>query len=322
MIGWGEKTRSLAQSAQAGSDQAARSLWTQAAQRVRLALDEFKPDLIVALAQAPLTAETLAFLKKESDGLWAFWFVEDFRVFRYVEEVAPCYDLFFHLQGDLLEASLARWGLNRAWCLPPAADPVFFQPRAQVPAQYQAAVSLMGAGYPNRRQILTSLYNDYWLKSGHPAETLKIFGSGWEGLEPPLAERLFEGGRRVSPQECAWIYAGSQVNLNIHSSLTPGLNPQSAFVNPRTFELAACGALQLVDRRPLLAGLFSEEEVAVFDHPSQLPEKIEYYLARPKLRQTMGEAARARVLADHQYTHRLEFMIKRAQSPFLEEITG
>jgi spore maturation protein CgeB len=305
--------QALAQTHQFGSSEAAATVMSQAFKEIHVALDQGKPDLVLVLAQAPLTAETLWSLKKDSDSLWAFWFVEDYRIFHYVEEVAPLYDLFFHIQGPYMKEKIQHWGLQRAWYLPPAADPLFFRPRIQTPPEYRAQVSFMGAGYPNRRRILADLLTNYWLKSERAAEDFKIFGSGWANSEPVVTERLFEKGRRVSPEECSLIYAGSQINLNIHSSNGFGFHPDSAFVNPRTFELAASGAFQLVDRRPLLAEVFSEEEVAVLDQPEQLPEKIEYYLARPKLRQDMGAAARARVIAQHQYTHRLEAILERAQ---------
>ncbi len=45
---------------------------------------EIKPDLIIAVAQAPLGKETLSRLKALNAPL-VFWFVEDFRVLSYWE---------------------------------------------------------------------------------------------------------------------------------------------------------------------------------------------------------------------------------------------
>ena len=61
------------------------------------------------------------------------------------------------------------------------------------------------------------------------------------------------------------IYNASKININLHSSLqTTDLVSRGDFVNPRTFELAAAGAFQLVDERSLLGELFGADELATF----------------------------------------------------------
>jgi spore maturation protein CgeB len=315
LLAWPEELYCLSRAVRRDSTRDAGPLFRLAASEVQKALRAFRPDLGFVLAQAPLTARSLEQLSQESECLWAFWFAEDAGIFRYAEETAPAYDLFFHIQGSLLDAEIRSWGLPRAWYLPPAADPDFFRPRPKIPPEFQSRISLMGAGYPNRRVILEGLISRWLPQSGLKPGDFKIFGSGWDGWPEPFFQFLFEKGRRVTAEECALIYAGTQVNLNIHSSVTNGFNPQSAFVNPRTFELAAAGAFQLTDSRPLLRELFTGEEVVSVSEPAELPEKIEYYLARPELREEIGRAARARVLAEHQYIHRLGRVIQCARMP-------
>ncbi|MDR1083915.1 MAG: glycosyltransferase [Deltaproteobacteria bacterium] len=314
LLKWNDSLLGLAREINEGRSQEADSLMNEASCQVQSEVRPYQPDLIIFLAQAPLSSSGLQEIRTQTDALLAFWFVEDFELFRYVEEVAPAYDLFFHIQkGPALESLLRKWGLKRAFYLPPAADPRLFRPRTDVPEKYKAQVSMMGAGYPNRRLILNRLLTDYWLKSNHPATGFKIFGSGWPEAGLPLSRHLFEGGRRVTAEECALIYAGTDINLNIHSGFKDGFNPRSAFVNPRTFELAASGAFQLADQRPLLSELFSEKEVAAVSDPKELPEKIEYYLAAPQARLAMGQAARTRVMAEHQYAHRLQYILDCAK---------
>jgi spore maturation protein CgeB len=145
---------------------------------------------------------------------------------------------------------------------------------------------------------------------GGPAG-FKIFGSGWPRTGR-LSGHLFEGGRRVSPGECALIYTGGRVNLNLHSSLRDeaAFDDSGRFLNPRAFEIAAAGGLQITDPRPLLPPLFTPgRELAVAETPDDLPGLIEHYLARPEEAEAMGRAARARVLAEHTYQHRLERLL-------------
>jgi spore maturation protein CgeB len=117
-------------------------------------------------------------------------------------------------------------------------------------------------------------------------------------------------GARISPEEAVRIYSASRINLNLHSSVqSRELVPPGDFVNPRTFELAACGAFQLVDRRELMPELFADDELAVFSSIQELLEKIDYFLARPEERAAFAERGRQRVLRDHTYHARMESLI-------------
>lgn len=305
-----------AQKAQpADSARLAGRLFEQTAPAAAAAAAEFQPDLIVTLAQAPLDALGLARLRETGNAPLAFWLVEDCRNFDYVAQVAPSYDALFHIQPGLIEPILRNWGLpqTRAWYLPLAADPDIFQPLpSNLANSFSVDLSFMGAGYPNRRRVLGDLAAKYWPGTGRAAGAFKVFGSGWAGADPALRAHLFEGGRRVTVPECALIYAGGRVNLNIHSSFrsTPGFDPDSRFVNPRTFEIAAAGTLQLVDPRPLLPELFEAgRELIVAETPEHLPELINYYLAHPAEAEAIGRAARVRILAEHTYVHRLKKML-------------
>ena len=308
---WGADLKAREKQAQgpasAAKDQALARLLAEAGRRAAAAAADFQPELVLALAQAPLTGPALNRLRDQAtEAVLAFWLVEDFRLFPYALETAPAYDAFFHIQAGLIEPALRAVGLDQAHYLPLAADPVFFQPRPDIPPAFRAELSFMGAGYPNRVRLLEGLAARY--QPSDDRAGLKIFGSGWPS-SGRLAERLFEGGRRVSPRECAFIYAGGRVNLNLHSSLRDeaAFDDSGRFVNPRTFEIAAAGGLQIVDPRPLLPPLFIPgREVIVAGSPGDLPGLIDHYLARPEEAAALGRAARARVLKEHTYGHRLE----------------
>lgn len=288
-------------------------LFERAGLRAAEAAAGFQPDLILALAQAPLDASALVRLRETWPALLAFWLVEDFTFFNYVAEVAPAYDFLFHIQEGLIDDALSDWGLDRSAYLPLAADPNLFQPRSPEEVEvYQADLSFMGAGYPNRRRLLSWLAVDYWPRTGRPTESFRIFGSGWDGIDSRLRPYLFEGGRRVSQPECALIFSGGRVNLNIHSSVmsSPEFFPDRGFVNPRTFEIAAAGSLQIIDPRPLLPPLFEAgRELVVAESPEALPDLISHYLAHPEEATAIGWTARSRVLAEHTYSHRLNQLL-------------
>jgi spore maturation protein CgeB len=105
------------------------------------------------------------------------------------------------------------------------------------------------------------------------------------------------------------VFNATTVNLNVHSSSGIGLDPHPDFVNPRTFELAACGAFQLVDERTLLPDLFTPEEVVSFRRTEDVPQLIRTWLKDTASRREHAEASRRRVLRDHTYRHRLQELL-------------
>ena len=264
-------------------------------------VEAFAPDLVLCLAQAPMSRAALKRLRQ--DGIpTAMWFVEDFRLFTYWRAFAPYYDIFAVIQKEPFLSELAAIGAPNALYLPLAALPSVHHPLELTPAEqkeFGADLSFIGAGYPNRRAAFLQLVG----------QGLKIWGTEWEE-EPRLAPFVQRQGSRISSEDCVRIYNATSVNLNLHSSVwADSLVSGGDFVNPRTFELAACGAFQLVDRRTLMPELFEEDELAVFDTMEELREKISCYKSRPEERQAMADKARARVLADHTYAIRMQSLL-------------
>jgi spore maturation protein CgeB len=180
------------------------------------------------------------------------------------------------------------------------------QPKA-MPAQrkeFGAAVSFMGAGYPNRRAAFHT--------RARPG--FKIWGTEWEG-DPVLWPYVQRQGARISSEDCVAIFNATDVNLNLHSSIQAERTVTCGdFINPRTFEVAACGAFQLVDRRTLMPGAFAEDELATFTSLAELSEKIEYFLEHPEERQAYAQRGQARVLAEHTYDRRMDALLDFAAS--------
>jgi spore maturation protein CgeB len=108
---------------------------------------------------------------------------------------------------------------------------------------------------------------------------------------------------------CVKVFNATAINLNLHSSSGTGLDSHPDFVNPRTFELAACGAFQLVDERTLLSELFSPEEMVCFRSPGEVPALIQTWLKDPAGRRAYAEAAQRRVLREHTYRHRMQDLL-------------
>lgn len=256
------------------------------------------PDVVFALAQAPLDLPTLARLRQRGI-LRAFWFCEDAHVMPYWRDVCGSYDLFFHLQPDVLGAPLRE----RGTCGVPlrmAFDPAVHRPvelSAEQWARYGCDLSFVGAGYHNRVQLLPGLAD----------LGLRLYGTEWPAVEP-LRSASPEWNQRQSSEASNLIFNASRINLNLHSSpWTDGVNPLGDYLNPRCFELAGAGTFQLVDERRDLGACFaSGSELETYADLAECRKKILYYRERDDERREIAANARQRALAEHTYRHRME----------------
>lgn len=276
------------------------------AEAIKIKVAEWKPDLVFALAQAPLDPPLIRSLKNQGIKV-AYWFVEDFQVMTYWEELAPEVDAFFVIQEEPFYRVLEKAGVEYFAFLPLAADPEVFRPLELTLAEkreFGSALSFVGAGYYNRRRVFQAL-TDY---------DFRIWGSDWD-LDSPLGPLIQRQGARIAPEDCARIFNASRINLNLHSSpFHHGINPQGDYLNPRVFDLAACGAFQLVDWRSHLHRFFRpEEEIVTFATVAELRQKIDYFLAHPEERHAIAQKGRERLLREHTYTCRMAQAIRLIQ---------
>lgn len=280
---------------------------------IRQSILEKPIDILICMALAPITGETLAELRRNG-VITVLWFVEDYNRFKTWEALAPYYDFIFTIQrGECIEA-IKEAGCPEVHYLPTAFDPCVHMPlklSAEEMARWGSPISFVGAGYHNRQQSFASFAN----------MPFKIWGTEWPECKP--FDRLVqEGGRRLTPEEYIKIFNATKVNINLHSSTErDGVDPYGDFINPRTFELAGCGAFQLVDSRTLLPEAFtSNEDIVTFDTIPELKEKAEYFLEHEEERLAFAARSRETALKKHTYTHRLQEMLSIIYSRCYENL--
>lgn len=263
---------------------------------------EFAPDLVLAMAQAPMTPQTITQLKRLKVPI-AFWFVEDFRTMEYWKEVAGHYDHFFTIQKGEFFKELELNGRRNQYYLPQACLPEMHCPLnmpEKFRQEYSCDLSFMGAAYYNRQKSFPRLMDfDF-----------KIWGTEWD-INSDIGKLVQNNNERVSTEDTVRIYNGAKINLNLHSStFHEDVNPLGDFVNPRTFEIASCGGFQLVDEREELHDLFHVgEEIITFSNIGDLRDKISYYLSHDEERKSIADKARTRALKDHTFEKRMSELL-------------
>ncbi len=286
--------------AKAKKDQLEINFINLTSQAILAKAEVFEPNLVLSLAQAPLSRLALRKFKRDNVAT-AMYFVEDYNIFKYWRSFAPEYDYFFIIQKGEFEERLKEIGAN-GFYLPLAALPSFHKKLDLSPEEkrkFGSDISFLGAGYPNRRLAFRAF----------TALNFKIWGSDWDG-ETVLAKNIQNAGERVEAQDAVKIFNATKVNLNLHSSVqAKNLVSHGDFVNPRTFELAACKAFQLIDNRSLLPELFESDELATFNTIDEMRDKIHYYLNNEDKRFEMAEKAHKKVIEKHTYQVRMQEML-------------
>ena len=271
---------------------------------------EFGAHLMFAMAQAPLHEGAIRRMRS-SGMVTAFWFVENYRHLEYWRQMAPEYDFFFTIQRDAFFRELDSLGVRNYACVPVGCDPEIHRPLeldGEERDVYGSDVSFAGAAYHNRLVTFEALAD----------KDFKLWGIGFaaSSLLRPLIQN---DGKPFTTEEMIKIFSGTRISMNLHSSTQSDcVDAEPDFINPRTFELAASGAFQLVDERAGLDEMFDPgREIVTFTDAADLRRKVEYYLEHEDERRAIADRARARALRDHTYDRRLTDILA-----FIEERAG
>jgi spore maturation protein CgeB len=259
----------------------------------------FRPDLVLGLAQSPFTPECAATLR-EGGVRTAFWFVEDFETLDYWKGLHGAFDLFLTIQRGRFHRELAALSSSPVAYLPACADPAQCHPEPWGDGR-PPDLSFVGAGYFNRERFFLELLD----------LPLRIWGSEWRA-QGPLRPLVQNSGQRTTPDLNRRIFSNSRINLNLHSSsYHAGIHPQGDFVNPRTFEILACGGFQLVDRRSLLEEVLQPgRDLLCYESVQELRQQIAHHLEHDEERRQIAAQGYRTVQARHTYRHRMAELLE------------
>ncbi len=140
-------------------------------------------------------------------------------------------------------------------------------------------------------------------------DDLKVFGDdGWgrAGITHLPSVNYAEG----LPE----LYRSSRINLNLTSI------QMATAVNQRVFDCPAAGGFLLTDTQGDLETLFdAPNETARFTGFDEAQDLIRYFNAHDFERVALTERARKRILAEHTYEHRLQFIVKQMRTLYGNE---
>lgn len=202
--------------------------------------------------------------------------------------------------------SAHRWGWEY---LPHAYDPAVHRP-VEPREELRRDVFMVATGWPERQRFLEGVD---WT-----GIDLALYGprDAWPNMNESSPLWKYFHGTHVDNDQVVQAYCSAKICLNFHRH-----HPSAWSQNPRTHELAACGAFQLSDPRPGVVDFYGDA-VPTFKTPQELEQQIRYYLAHDEERTRL--AAKARELVRHEtFDERAQRMMsilaERFKLPWLQE---
>ncbi|WP_257958811.1 CgeB family protein [Bacillus sp. V3-13] len=241
----------------------------------------------------------------------AVWMTEDPYYMDRTIEIINDYDYVFTIDRAALDCYREE-GHPNIFHLPLGTDPNTFIPSKNPEEQKKDDICLVGYPYPQRIELIKFLLHN-------TQYTIHVVGGKWsDELTHVKQDHRLKITDWKPPQEVAHYYNSAKIILNTHRPHDLAENNNSMgiinkSINNRTFDIAACGAFQLITEELDLRSYFSEEEIISFEGDEDLLEKIDFYINNDKERKRISLNAREKVLKYHTFAHRIRELTAIAQ---------
>ncbi|WP_246310002.1 CgeB family protein [Paenibacillus alginolyticus] len=234
----------------------------------------------------------------------AIWFADDPYFTDHTASLAPHYDYVFTHELSCV-AFYREIGCGQVHYLPLAVNTAVFKPM-HVSPEYRSDICFIGNGFPNRITLFNEL-TPYLVN-----KKVLIAGALWEQLD---GYSLLKKGIKlhwIPIEESVKYYNGAKIVINVHrltyhetynknSRNIPGYS-----INPRTYEIAGCGTLQLTDYRHDLDQYYTPgQDIETFLNTAELIQKMKHYLRHEEDRMRIAIRGLRRTRNEHTFAHRL-----------------
>ncbi|MGG4143568.1 glycosyltransferase [Paenibacillus algorifonticola] len=249
----------------------------------------------------------------------AVWFVDDPYMTEKTVAAAPHYDIVLTHELGTLELYRSI-GCTNVHYLPLAVHAGLYRPQRSNSA-FASDVCFIGQGFWNRIGLIDAISERLL------AKRRKIFLSGglWERLAVYKRLQPFIHTDWLSAKQTIPYYNNAKIVINIHRTTEAGSDNFNALqspgrsINPRTYEIAACGAFQLTDIREDLPYYYTAgQEIETFQDAEELAAKIDFYLENEEARSRIAVNGLRRTLRDHTFRSRavqlLQLIMREGES--------
>lgn len=261
------------------------------AQAVAAVAQAQQVDVVLAFPQSPLSADVREQLQSQEIKT-VCWMIEECSLFPFWRKLVEGYDVVATIEHEPFISELALLG-HTAVYLPFAAKSACCTPVSTHTAAEDMIVVLGDAS----DEIANAL-------SSHIGRGMVLWGEGWGAYDQ---YRPYYQGKlsSLTRSERKALYRDAAIIVNLHSANIAAGDA----VNMETFAIASCGGFQLVDKRTLMDGMFSYEELVMFESAEELSELIDEFVDDRNTRMEYARNAQTLVLAKHTYEQRMETLL-------------
>ena len=254
-----------------------------------------QPELVLVLKGDRIAPEVVRHVRAAHGIPVVNWFTDPlFDCRSVVARIAAAYDILFTID-DVPPAEAGWIDARRVVHVPTACDPALHRPVPVANGDHaRFACDVCFVGRFGRRAAAFAELTDL---------RLNLWGSRL------FDERLrrFHRGEGLWGDDLARQYGVAGIALNVHATYDRAEAEATLYnVNPRLFEIPACGGFQLTDNRAQATRFFDEGvEIECFASREELRDKVRHYLAHENDRRRMAERAGDKARTLHTYDRRL-----------------
>ncbi|TDF95188.1 CgeB family protein [Paenibacillus piri] len=269
-------------------------------------VSELHPDLVLVILGDMFPVAQVEAIRKMGVKT-AVWFTDDPYYTDVTANYAAYYDFVFTQEISCVPLYQSL-GCSHVHYLPLAVHTAIFHRNEEV--SKDTDICFLGTAWINRIALFDQIASEL-----NRYQTL-VVGPDWgklgHKLLPDKIQPVF-----LSPEQSAYCLNASKIAINNHRAYddTTFFDKNSRrlpahSINPRTFEIAACGTFQLTDvREELVHNYTVGKEIETYSSPEELIEKIRYYLTHEEERNTIALRGLHRTLQEQTYPHRLKQLL-------------
>jgi len=248
-------------------------------------------DCVLAFPQSSLNSAVRKNLQAQSITT-ILWMIAEHETFPFWRKLVEGHDVIATIQHEPFISELSVLGHTPVY-LPFAANGACCTPVSTHTAAEDLIV-VLGDASDELANALTK----------HIDRGMVLWGNGWDAYNQFAP--YYQGKLQVltRPERKA-LYRDAAVVVNLHSS---DIGSGDA-VNLETFAIAACGGFQLVDKRTLMEGMFSYEELVIFESAEELSEQLTEFVNDKSARMEYARNAQKLVLSKHTYDQRMDVLL-------------
>lgn len=270
---------------------------------------EMKPDLVIFISGNVITIEDLIRLRKNGIPT-AVWYTDNPYNTDFIAKTAPYFDFVFTTEIACL-SFFSLIGCRQVHLLPLAANTNVFYPNSPR-SRKTIDICFIGTAWSSRIELIDSIASFLSTKN------VFIAGPGWNQLKNygKLSTKI--QNEALTMEMTRDYISKSKIVINSHRKHDEKkeiFNSREIYahsVNPKVFEISACGAFQLTDVRADLGRFYKlGSEVETYSSARELIQKVNHFLLHEAKRSAIASKGLMRTLNDHTYSQRINYILSK-----------